>query len=231
MAIDLAKPLNLPAEFVARLSAIKSDCDNKHSFETLIDMPQVLQLARDINDYCMMEEIIGIHYTRAIYSDIHDNGLLIRNGAEIRSGFLTAHKSKFTKAEIAILTTAWRDYFCEMQSSGRDSRIFFNFTEAALQGSCAAKLIGLYGGEQVAMPFEFDDSIGTKLAQIGEPLLIRCALDPSKVTTFIEHPWGRILISAYHASINSSVFAADLDAYQAVPVLPEEIIEIRRLKN
>ncbi len=42
-------------------------------------------------------------------------------------------------------------------------------------------LLGLYGGEQVSMCFELDEALGIKLGTIGNPLVVRCALYPSKV--------------------------------------------------
>lgn len=81
------------------------------------------------------------------------------------------------------------------------------------------------------MCFKLDEPIGHKLGNIGEPLLVRCALDPGVVSTFIENPWGKILVSAYHLMINSKAYIIDQDGYQSLPVNSKDIVEIRALTN
>ena len=68
--------------------------------------------------------------------------------------------------------------------------LWFNFTLSANGNSGSAYLLGMYGGEQIHKGIEMGTPIGKKLAGIGEPLLVKCAHDPHKVKTFIEHPWG-----------------------------------------
>jgi hypothetical protein len=231
MIIDLTKPLDLPEEFVRRLSAIDALCHGHKFSEKLVELIEVSSLVRDIDAYCCERKVIGIHYTRAVSSQIQDQGLLVRSGSEIRSSFLAEHSHRFTFEEIDLIKKRWASYFTGNQCSARDNRIFFNFTESALGTGGAEYLIGLYGGEQVAMCFEFNDPIGTKLAQIGEPLIVRCALDPSEINTFLEYPWGKILVSSYHLSLNPDAYDIDQDGYQNIAVSPENIVEIKVLTS
>lgn len=231
MNIDLCKPLSLPAEFVDRLRAIESQCMDHEFSESLIKRNDVSSLVRDLDLYCRSNRVIGIHYTRAIPESIQSKGLLIREGREIRETFLNEHGHLFSQEEILIIRKRWEDYFDHDQSSVRNRRIFFNFTEKELGGSGTEYLLGLYGGEQVSMCFELDEPIGLKLGLIGAPLVVRCSLDPNQVETFIENPWGKILISSFHALTNSSAYRIDQDGYQSVPVKPEDVVEVRELTN
>lgn len=227
MDIDLTKPRDLPAEFTERLNRIENQCKNHEFSEQLVEHPEVSSLVRDIDQYCNENRIIGVHYTRAFPESISAQGLIVRSGEEIRREFLQRHGHRFSQAEMSEIKVRWSKYFDPRQSSARDGRIFFNFTEIELGQSGSEYLLGLYGGEQVSMCFELDEPLGTKLGAIGQPLVVRCALDPKLITTFIEHPWGKILVSSFHAAINPNAFRIDQDGYQEVPVKPEDVIEVR----
>lgn len=231
MNIDLSKPLDLPEEFVSRLMAIKSAFMDREFSESLVERSDVSSLTRDLDRYCRDNRIIGVHYTRAVPESIRTKGLLIRDGEEIREAFINEHGHLFSEKEILIIKKRWGDYFDYSQSSVRNRRIFFNFTEIELGGSGTEYLLGLYGGEQVSMCFELDEPIGLKLGAIGAPLVVRCSLDPNQVETFIENPWGKILISSFHALTNPDAYRIDQDGYQSVPVNPEDIVEVRVLAN
>ena len=75
-------------------------------------------------------------------------------------------------------------------------------------------MLGLYGGEQVSMCFELDEPLGLKFGAIGEPMVVRCSLDPNQIRTFIENPWGKILVSSFHSLINPNACQIDQDGYQ-----------------
>lgn len=231
MNIDLSKPLDLPSEFTERLHRIESLCKRHEFSEELVESREASALVRDIDQYCNEQRVIGVHYTRALPESISASGLLVRDGEKIRSEFLRQHGHRFSEAEINEIKERWSKYFDRGQSCARDGRIFFNFTEIELGGSGSEYLLGLYGGEQVNMCFELDEPLGGKFGEIGNPLVVRCALYPSKVKTFIEHPWGKILVSSFHATINPNAYRIDQDGYQEVPVKPEDVIEVRVLTN
>lgn len=229
MNIDLCKPLDLPAEFVERLRAVESPGMGHGSRESLVKQTDVSSLVRDLDQYCRSNRIIGVHYTRAVPESIRSRGLLLRDGEEIREAFLNEHGHLFSQEEILNIKKRWDTYFDHDQNSVRNRRIFFNFTEIELGGSGTEYLLGLYGGEQVSMGFELDEPIGLKLGAISAPLVVRCSLDPNQVETYIENPWGKILISSFHALTSPNTYRIDQDGHQSVPVKPEDIVEIRVL--
>lgn len=231
MNIDLSKPLDLPDEFVARLRAIENSCISQEFSESLVEQSNISALVRDIDLYCRNNRVIGVHYTRAVSESIRSKGLLIRNGKEIRETFLREHGHLFSQEEILIIKGRWERYYDHSQSYARNGRIFFNFTEIELGRSGTQYLLGLYGGEQVSMCFELDEPLGLKFGTIGEPLVVRCSLDPNEVKTFVEYPWGKILVSSFHALINPNAYRIDQDGYQSIPVKPEDIVELRVLKT
>ncbi|WP_392566209.1 hypothetical protein RHO15_00985 [Utexia brackfieldae] len=143
MNIDLCKPLELPGEFVARLRAIESSCLSQACSESLVEQRNISTLVRDIDQYCKNNRIIGIHYTRALPESIRSKGLLIQTGKEIRETFLNEHGRLFSQEEILAIKEKWDSYFDHCQSSARDDRISFNFTETKLGGSGTKYLLGL----------------------------------------------------------------------------------------
>ncbi|MEH6550088.1 MAG: hypothetical protein V7744_08900 [Pseudomonadales bacterium] len=230
MNIDLSKPNLLPNDFVVALRAIKDLCKKYTFSEKLVEHKDVLPLVRSLDNFCMNGSIIGYHFTRAIKENIEKNGLLIRSGDEIRNGFICENGYLFTDKEQRFLQERWSRYFTPGQNNARDNKIFFNFTSSALRDGGAENLLGLYGGEQVGMCFEMGHPIGEKLANIGQPLVIRCALKPKELNTFIEYPWGKILVSSFHKTINSEAYIIDQDGYQFVPVSPNNIVDIAVLE-
>ncbi|KAB0665079.1 hypothetical protein F6V25_10670 [Oryzomonas japonica] len=229
--IDLNKPDRLPEEFVAALKRINYLCVKYEFSEELVKHREVVSLVSDLNSFCLENYIIGVHYTRASQNRIRSQGLLIRSGEEIRAEFLKDFGHMFSESEIVTIKERWSNYFLPDQSRIRDGRLFFNFTKTSLNNGGAEPLLGLYGGEQVSICFRRDCSIGSKLAYIGEPVMVCCSLNPNIVSTFIEYPWGKILVSSYHLSVNTGAYGIDQDGYQSVPVTPDNIVEIIQLSK
>ena len=193
---------------------------------------RIQPLVRELNDFCMSNRIIGIHYTRADKARIEKQGLLLRSGEDIRETFIQEYGKHFTDKEIAEIASRWDDCFCDEQTRYRDFCVFFNFTEDALSNGGAEYLLKLYGGEQISMCFRDNDCpIGKKLGQIGEPLLVRCSLDPKIVNTFTENPWGKILVSSFHVEVNSEAYRIDQDGYIKEPVSAQNIIGVNVLTD
>lgn len=221
--IDLQRPELLPDTFRVRLNSIRAICRNEEFSENLVRHPDVRNLVIDIDSYCMQNRVLGIHYTRAIRAEIKQKGLLIRTGAEIRDEFIQRFGDKFKADELEWLQNKWLSHQVK-QSDIRDSMLWFNFTLTEFGGSGSEYLLGMYGGEQIHMGIEFDTPIGMKLANIGEPLIIKCALDPHKVDTFIENPWGKILVSSFHLSVEPEVYRIDQDGKVTHSILPEDVV-------
>ena len=227
--IDLSNPLELPLHYIERLNNIKELCESIEFSDEFVQHQNVRGLVRDINEYCLQNKIVGIHYTRAEPESILKKGLLIRNGRDIREIFLNEYGYLFSEDELIYMRKVWHKYYRNQQESVRDGRVFFNFTETALDNRGAEFLLGMYGGEQINMCFEPEEPIGSKLNSIGKAMVVRCSLDPHRIKTFIEHPWGQILMSSFHSLHNHEVHQIDQDGYQFVPVKPEDILEIRVL--
>lgn len=83
------------------------------------------------------------------------------------------------------------------------------------------------------MPLQELKDIGTKIKEIGTPMIIKCVLNPNNLNTFYEYPWGRIAVSTYHSLLNVEALRDDQDGYQSVNVKPEniEIIYFDNYKN
>lgn len=221
--VDLQRSELLPETLRGRLDSIETICRNEEFSEELVRHPDVRNVVIEIDNYCMQRRVIGIHYTHAILADIKQKGLLIRTGAEIRDEFIQRFGHKFEADEVAWLQNKWSSHQVK-QSDIRDSMLWFNFTLNAYGGPGSEYLLGMYGGEQIHMGIEFDTPIGRKLASIGEPLVVKCALDPRKVETFIGHPWGKILISSFHLGVQPEAVRIDQDGKVTESILPQDIV-------
>lgn len=219
--IDFENFLGLPKSYVDKLteySDIFRQIEHIEEFQT-----EIYDLILDINEYCENSYIIGYHYTRAFPESIKNNGLLIRSGNEIRQGFLRDYGHSFTAEEIIQIKTAWKRQFSEKGCENRDNKIFFNFTLHALENGGAEYLLNHFGGEQIYFPLMEIDNISRKVSKLGMPLIVKCKLNPKDLTVYIQEPWGKIAVSAFHRRINNSAIVIDQDGYQTCPVNPENL--------
>ena len=184
---------------------------------------RVARVIERINDYCACNNIFAYHYTRALRSDLTANGLVPRSGDEIRQTFLCRFGSRFSVTQLREINAAWSSYHHGAMVQARDSRIFFNFTRKALGGAGSELLLKYFGGEQVYFCIRHIPGVAEVLSSIGEPLVVRCTLAPAELHTFIPKPWGRIVISSYHRTVNPEAGQFDQDGYQSSPVPPERI--------
>lgn len=220
--IDLDNLSGLPQKFIEQLRRFDNVFMKQIFLEKMENDRDIRALIFDINNYCLKNRIIGYHFTRAIESDIIKSGLICRTGKTIRSEFIKRHFYLFTEEEKQTILKKWDERF-DNNIENRDNRIFFNFTKHALFNGGAENLLSYYGGEQVYFPIFDIPEIGRKLKSIGIPLVLKCILEPSKLVTFIENPWGKIITSSYHRGINPNAHIIDQDGYQRVNVKHRKI--------
>lgn len=223
MVVNLDNLNGLPLEFVKRLSVFDEIFRNSNYFEDYENNADIKRLTIEIDKFCQTNKIIGYHYTNAIKEDILQNGLLVRNGEDIRNAFVERQFHLFTEEEQVTILKTWKDYFGETAIKYRDNLIFFNFTLDGLQNSGADLLLHYYGGEQVYFPLYRQPQIGEKLKKIGTPMILKCILNPKNIKTFWENPWGRIAVSSYHRLKNKDAYVEDQDGFQQTAVKPENI--------
>jgi len=192
--------------------------------ESLMEKEELKQLAQNLDQVCLEQGIIGVHYTRAIRTEVETHGLRPASGDMRRKEFLDQYGHYFTNAQVERIRKIWGEYFNSTQKRVRDNRIWFNFTLAALENEGADPLLTYFGGEQIYMPLKRDVEIGPILQTLGEPLIIKCNLNPHHLETFSEYPWGKIWLSTYHVSQNPNAYQFDQDAYQTDPVSPNDIV-------
>ena len=65
---------------------------------------------------------------------------------------------------------------------------------------------------------------------IGEPLILKCSLNPQNIETFYEYPRGRIAVSTFHSMHNPNAYRDDQDGCQFVDVKADDI-DIIYFKN
>lgn len=231
--IDLNNLKGIPKEFISELKKFDPLFREDRFLGELLDNNPISKIISTINDYCLTKQVFGYHYTRAIPNEIQHNGLICRNGNNIRQSFMANFGHYFTEEEIYKITKAWSTHFNTQQHELRDGSLYFNFTTAALDGYGAEPLLSNFGGEQVYMPLQELPGISEKIKRIGRPLIVKCKLDPNRINTFYEQPWGRIAVSTYHCKINQEAHRDDQDGYQYFDVEPGnlEIIEYNEKKD
>lgn len=221
--IDLNNLQGLPKELLGNLQNYNQLFNENICLENLLNYDSIVTLIEEINEHCLKNRIFGYHFTRAIPAEIQETGLTCRKGEDIRNTFIAKFGHLFTMDEKLKIKEAWTNYFKSPPQKSRDSRLFFNFTTYALVNDGAKPLLTNYGGEQVYKPLEIFEEIGNKIKCIGKPLILRCKLNPNKINTFCENPWGRIAVSTYHRNINREAHQYDQDGYQNVDVDPVDI--------
>lgn len=221
--INLNNLAGLPTKYINRLNALKEIFICNEFMESLKSNSKVSYLIEEVDDYCLNNRIVGFHYTRANANEIATNGLTCRTGKEIRACFMKQHSELFTEQELKLIQDTWDKNFDEHDEKTRDSRLYFNFTTYALRGYGAEPLLSNYGGEQVYMPIQDLDGVSAKIKKIGEPLILKCLLDPQNIKTFYDHPWGQIAVSTFHCMVNSQAYRDDQDGFQFVDVKASDI--------
>lgn len=213
----------LPENLRAELRGCDSHFSRFDFLEQIRDEPRVRGVIERINDHCMQNMVAGYHYTRALREDLASDGLRPRSGEEIRETFLARFGSKFSTDQISQIKEVWSRCYNEGMRKARDGRIFFNFTREALGDRGSELFLKNYGGEQVYFYIVELPGVGEVLSTIGEPFVVKCALVPSEVRTFIQNPWGSILASSYHRKVNPQAHQIDQDGSQFTPVPPNRI--------
>lgn len=225
--IELGSAQDIPRDIEEQLYSFMSRFKDEEFQEPLLESSSIIEIVSELNELANKYGVAGYHYTRSFTSSIHENGLIIRSGVERRNQFLEEHGHLFTSFQLERLKHGWNEYFNNEQNRVRDHRIWFNLTTKALNDGGAAPLLENYGGEVVYMPFSRDEEILQILGQLGEPLVVKCSLDTRTLTTFSQEPWGKVLLSSYHRSVNPDAYHVDYDVYSRVTVPSDKIMEIK----
>ncbi|WP_333627527.1 hypothetical protein [Sphingobacterium siyangense] len=221
--VNLNNLEGIPAKYLEELNACKEAFIATDFMDSVKKDPSISFLIENIDNYCKNKRIIGFHYTRAVADDIAKNGLTCRTGAKIRASFLEQYSKLFESHELELIKGIWSKNFDEEDKSTRDCRLYFNFTTSALEDYGAEPLLRNFGGEQVYMPLQDLGEISSKIMNIGEPLILKCSLDPQNIKTFYEHPWGQIAVSTFHHMLNPNAYREDQDGWQFVDVKADDI--------
>ena len=230
MNIDLNSIRDIPHQILEDLAKYDDLFLQAESTFELYDEWGLAKIVIELDRFCLKNRIIGLHYTRANKSSILSKGLLLQSGNEFRQDFLATHGHVFTSEEIVEIKKRWLSHFEESDENDRDLKIYFNFTD---DSSATDQLLDMCGGEQVTMCFDNDGycAISEKLSKIGEPLIIKCSIDPAQVNVREDQPWGRVLLSSYHKHVNSLASRVDFDGFIRSPVSKNDIVEIITLTN
>lgn len=229
MVIKLHSIAQIPSDVLRNLESFTDVFKEQESWEQLLKIPSLLQIVKELDEFCLQERVFGYHYTRAERESIEQHGLLALSGDERRRDFLDRYGHLFTDEQRDRIRKKWQ-YFSPEMCKIRDHRIFFNFTLDALEDNGAENLLKYYGGEVVYFPLCDDPELKGILETIGQPMIVECVLNPAELTTFYEYPWGKIWLSSYHVTLNPKACRCDQDGYQEISVRAEQIHSIQILQ-
>jgi hypothetical protein len=230
MAIKLHSAAQIPSDISRKLESFTDVFKEQESWERLLKIPSLLQIVKELDEICLRECIFGYHYTRAEKESIEKHGLVALSGDERRRDFLERYGHLFTDEQRARIRKKWTHYFLPEMCKSRDSKIYFNFTLDALEGTGAEYLLEYYGGEVVNFPLCDDPELKEILKTIGQPMIVECVLNPAELATYYEYPWGKIWLSSYHVTLNPNACRCDQDGNQKISVRPDQIHSIQILQ-
>ena len=116
---------------------------------------------------------------------------------------------------------------CKGQMRGRRGKVWFCLTRNLVVGSGTGRFFKYYGGEIIYWPFAGrDPEVEALLEQIGSPVVIELALDPTELVYFGDDNLAKSMLSYYGVSVNPSFDPYDIEGYAKVPLPPERIVEV-----
>jgi hypothetical protein len=225
MALRLDSVRSIPEPILRELGMHRSDFKESEFVEQILENADLYSIAQGLDTLCLREGVIGYHFTRAFPEAINRAGLKISQGADRRAEFMSLYASRFSEAQRSRIRNAWKNYFDRdpLQITARDNRVWFNFTLQALSNGGADALLTFFGGENIYMPLAKDDEIAEILKCIGQPLVVAAKLSAKSLHTFSQIPWGTILLSSYHVTVNEAAYQHDVDAYLRESVPPRHL--------
>jgi hypothetical protein len=230
MAVKISTIEQIPSNLLLRLDSHKNEFIKLECYDQIWAIDALYQIAIELNEVCLREGIFGYHYTRADKDEITHQGLLALSGEEHRKKFLERYGHRFSPEQREWICERWKNCFTPANNKVRDHRVWFNFTLVALAGLGAEYLLTYYGGEVIYAPICDNLEIGNVLKTIGQPMIIECVLNPAELTTFSEHPWGKVWLSSYHLKVNPNAHQFDADAYKQDSIDPTQINSIQVLE-
>jgi len=231
MTIKLNSTNQIPKTISKRLRRFDTLFSKVATVDNLLKNSELHKIAEALDAICLKKGVIGYHFTRALREEIEKSGLIPCDGRKRRQKFLLQHGSRFTEEQFDWIKKSWDNYFTPSQSQPRNGRIWFNLTLDALKNAGADDLLAYFGGESIYMPLIDNAEIAAVLESIGQPLIVQCALEAEKLTTYCEIPWGKIWLSTYHLIVNHDASQFDQDASQEQPVPPSQIVSISPRDN
>ena len=228
MAICVANVDNIPAD---QINALHSHVDLFRAtmcVDDLLKSAALLRIVQELDALCASQWVVGFHFTRAIRESILKDGLVIKPGADRRDQFIAEFGHRFTEEQLQRIKRAWQDYFPGQQDRSRNGRVCLALTREALANGGADPLLRYFGGEAIYMPLlEFTD-VAKILGSLGEPLIVQCALDPTRSKAYYEFPWGTVWLSSYHCSVNPNARQLDQDVSALYSIPAADIISVSR---
>jgi len=226
MAVCVANIDGLPQGALRFLQSHSAALEQHTFIDDLLAIPALLKVVKDLDALCIREGVVGFHFTRAMRGSILKDGLVIKAGIERRANFIAGFGHHFTEEQRRRIQQAWESYFPGQQDRSRNGRVCLALTRLALADGGAEPLLKHFGGEAIYTPLTQYPDVVNVLSNLGEPLIVQCALDTMRSTAYYEHPWGTVWLSSYHCSINPQARQLDQDVSVSYSIPATDIISV-----
>ncbi|MGB3465746.1 MAG: hypothetical protein WBA74_10765 [Cyclobacteriaceae bacterium] len=229
--IDFTNIRNLPSGLFQKLSEWDDQFKSHKEINDLKKEDDFLILMSKLDKFCRSNDIVGYHLTKAPKKDILDSGLLCRSGEEIRKLFMKQYSEKFSNEQLLKIGKKWISYFDEEEACHRDNCIYFYFNLNEENDLIEIPFLNKYGGEQIYTPLSDIAGVEEILKGIGDPIVVKCSLKPDDINIDNELPFGMLLCSAYHQSVNSAAIKLHWQGCQKKSVPPDRIKDVFSLTD
>jgi hypothetical protein len=226
MPVCVANIDGLPQGSLRILQGHSAALEQHTSIDELLAIPALLRVIEDLDALCIREGVVGFHFTRAMRGSILKDGLVMKAGIERRCNFIAEFGHHFTEEQRRRIQQAWESYFPGQQDRSRNGRVCLALTRQALIDGGAEPLLKHFGGEAIYMPLTQYPDVVDVLSNLGEPLIVQCALDTTRSKAYYEHPWGCVWLSSYHCSINPQARQLDQNVSASCSIPPADIISV-----
>lgn len=193
------------------------------------DIEDVKDIGDALVEHCYQSGLIGYHCTKEKRPGFFkETGLELTNPKKKIDAFLEEFGGRLSERdlrEVEHIFTAWLN--CREHMDARTGKIWFCLTKSLVIQPGTELFFKYYGGEIIYWwLIEKGLVVERLLEQIGSPVVIELALDPSKLEYFGDWNLAKSMLSYYGLSVNPSLNQYDIEGYTKYPISPKDIIEV-----
>ncbi|MGD0280663.1 MAG: hypothetical protein ABSC11_15355 [Smithella sp.] len=193
--------------------------------ENLIESEPFCSIAEELNAFILKHKVVGYHCTKESEKGYFEKcGIRVLDRKNHQNKFLKKFSSQFSVEDLNLLKQAWESYFSIGQDYGRNGKIWFCLAPDQVISYGTKDFFTYFGGEAIYKPIKDYSSITQILRNIGNPVIVKVAIDPNDLHTFSQVPFAINTLSLFHQRQNPKAYIHSREGYLMHDVTPNEII-------